>query len=119
MLGEELQITCTATNDQDAPLNLMFSWRTSNNVTFNKETTEEDGSSHTAMSTLHISTITRSHGGMYRCIVRNGEYISANSSEATTVIVEGKINIMIIFKLCILMCTTNCNTLLQYNHHHH
>ena len=90
MLGEELQITCTATNDQDAPTNLMFSWRTPNNVTFNNETTKEDGSSRTATSTLHISTVTHDHDGMYQCIVRNGEPVSANASESTIVIVEGK-----------------------------
>ena len=88
MLGEELQITCTATNDEDAPLKLMFSWRTPNNVMFTNETTNED-TSHTATSTLRIDTVTRNHNGMYQCIVRNSEHISATSSNTTIVIIEG------------------------------
>ena len=89
VLGEQLKITCTATNDQDAPKNLMFSWKTPNNVSFSNKTTNEDNISHKATSTLLINTVTRDHGGVYRCIVRNGEPLSANSSKATTVIVEG------------------------------
>ena len=89
MLGEELRITCTATNDEDAPLKLMFSWRTPNNVTFTNETTNED-TSRTATSTLRIDTVTRNHNGMYQCIVRNGEHRFAASSNLTAVIIEGK-----------------------------
>ena len=89
MIGEELQIICTATNDKDAPLKLMFSWRTPNNVAFNNETTNEDNS-HTATSTLNIDTVTRSHRGEYQCTVRNGQHRYANSSKTTTVIIEGK-----------------------------
>ena len=89
MSGEELQIICIATNDKDAPLKLMFSWRTPNNVTFDNEVTNEDGS-HTATSTLHIDTVTHNHSGEYQCTVRNGEHRFANSSKATTVIIEGK-----------------------------
>ena len=89
MLGEEFRITCTATNDQDAPMNLMFSWETPNSAHLSLITTDEDDS-HTATSTLHISTVTHDHDGVYQCIVRNGGAVSANSSKATTVIVEGK-----------------------------
>ena len=89
VLGERLEITCTATNDQDAPKNLMFSWKTPNNVSFSNKTTNEGNISHKATSTLLINTITRDHGGVYQCIVRNGEPLAANSSKATTVIVEG------------------------------
>ena len=89
VLGEQLEITCTATNDQDAPENLMFSWKTPNNVSFSNKTTNEDNISHKATSTLFITTVTRDHGGMYQCIVRNGEPLSANSSKMATVIIEG------------------------------
>ena len=90
VLGEEFWITCTATNDQDAPMNLMFSWETPNGAHSSLITTDEDGN-RIATSTLHISTVTHSHGGIYECVVRNGEPISANSSKATTVVVEGKL----------------------------
>ena len=85
MLGEVFQITCTASNDQDAPTNLMFSWRTSKGVEFNETTTDEDDS-HTASSTLHISSVTYNDGGRYRCSVRND-----GGSAVTTLrlIVEG------------------------------
>ena len=86
MLGEEFQITCTATNDQDAPENLMFSWRTPKGVEFNETTTDEDDS-RTASSTLHINSITNSDGGQYRCIVRNIEGGGVGTS--LTLIVEG------------------------------
>ena len=70
VLGEEFQITCTATNDQDAPTNLMFSWRTPRGVQFNETITDEDDS-HTASSTLHISSVTYNDSGRYRCSIRN------------------------------------------------
>ena len=57
VLGEEFQITCTATNDQDAPRNLMFSWRVPRRVAFHETTTDEDDS-RTASSTIHISNVT-------------------------------------------------------------
>jgi len=83
VLGEVFQITCTATNDQDAPTNLMFFWRT--RVEFNETTTDEDDS-RTASSTLYISNVTIYDGGRYRCIVWND-----GGSEVTTskLIVEG------------------------------
>ena len=85
VLGEEFQITCTATNDQDAPTNLMFSWRTLKIVDFN-ETTNDEGDSRTASSTLHISSVTNNYGGRYRCNVSND-----GGSDITTLrlIVEG------------------------------
>jgi len=97
VLNEEVQITCTATNDQDAPMNLMFSWNAPNNNEFidtstdefNITTTDEDDN-RTATSTFHISTVTHNHGGEYECVVRNGKPISANSSTTTIVNVEGK-----------------------------
>ena len=89
MLGEQLQITCTATNDQDAPMKLIFSWRVPDGVIFNNKTTDEDDS-HTASSTLIIDNVARNHSGVYQCIVWNDEHRSASSSKATTVIVEGK-----------------------------
>ena len=85
MLGEEFQITCTATNDQDAPTNLMFSWRTPRGVEFNETTTDEDHS-RTASSALQINSVANSHRGQYRCSARNN-----GGSELTTsrLIVEG------------------------------
>ena len=89
VLSEELQITCTATNDRDAPMKLMFSWRVPDGVMFNNITTDEDDSLR-ASSTLRISAVTRNHHGRYQCAVRNGEDRSVNSSKSTTVIIEGK-----------------------------
>ena len=88
VLGEKLQITCTATNDQDAPMKLMFSWRVPDGVVFNNITTDEDDS-HTASSTLLINSVTRDHSGVYQCVVWNDEHRLSNSYKATTVIVEG------------------------------
>ena len=75
VLGEEFQITCTATNDQDAPTNLMFTWETppkNRRIQFNETTTDEDDS-RSASSTLHISSVTYNDSGRYRCSVRNGD----------------------------------------------
>jgi len=85
VFGEKFQIACTATNDQDAPVNLMFSWRIPNDVQVNVITTDEDDS-RTASSTLHINGITHSYAGVYQCIVRNGE---GQSYKNVTLIVEG------------------------------
>ena len=87
MLGAEFQITCTATNDQDAPRNLMFSWRVPRKVTFNETTTDEDDS-RTASSTLHISRVTNNDDGRYHCSVRNGAR-SIVMTSTLTLIVEG------------------------------
>ena len=88
VLGEELWITCTATNDQDAPMKLAFSWRTSNGVPFNVTTTDENNG-RIATSTLHIGRVTHSHAGGYQCIVKNDGHQRKNNSVASTVIVEG------------------------------
>ena len=91
VLSEEFQITCTATNDQDAPMKLMFSWRVPDGVMFNNITTDEDDSLR-ASSTLHIGRVTHNHSGVYQCFVRNDGHQrnSKNSVTSTTVIVEGK-----------------------------
>ena len=88
MLGENVYIDCTATNDQDAPMNLIFSWTTSNNLHFTITTTDEDDS-RTATSTLHISNVTSNHGGVYMCAVSNGGDQGNNVSIDSTLIVEG------------------------------
>ena len=96
VLGENVHINCTATNDQDAPMNLMFSWTTLNNLHFTIASTDEDNS-HTATSTLHISNVTSNHSGVYMCTVSNGENRRNNVSVNSTLIVEGKISL---FNLC-------------------
>ena len=96
VLGENVHINCTATNDQDAPMNLMFSWTTLNNLHFTITTTDEDNS-HTATSTLHISNVTSNHGGVYICTVSNREDQRNNVSVNLTLIVERKISL---FNLC-------------------
>ncbi|XP_065918896.1 protogenin B-like [Dysidea avara] len=48
----------------------MFSWKTPKRVEFNETTTDEDDS-HTASSTIHISSVTYNDSGRYRCSVRN------------------------------------------------
>ena len=89
VLGEVFQITCTATNDQDAPKNVMFSWRTPRGVEFNETTTDEDDS-HTASSTLHISSVTNNDGGRYRCSVSNDKLKNGGSADTSLrLIVEG------------------------------
>ena len=89
VLNEKLQITCTATNDQDTPIKLMFSWRVPDGVMFNNITTDEDDS-HTASSTLLINNVTRNHSGEYQCVVWNDSHQrNSNSVISTTVIVEG------------------------------
>ena len=88
VLGEEFWITCTATNDQDAPMNLKFSWLTPNNVQFNFTTTDENDN-RKATSTLHIGRTTRNHGGVYQCIVRNDGQQNNNNSVSSTIVVEG------------------------------
>ena len=90
VLSEEFQITCTATNDEDAPMKLTFSWRVPDGVMFTIATTDEDDN-HTASSTLHISRVTHNHSGVFQCSVRNGGHQrnSRNFVTSTTVIVEG------------------------------
>ena len=88
VLGENVHINCTATNDQDAPMNLIFSWTTSNNLHFTITTTDESDS-RTATSTLYISNVTGNHGGLYMCTVSNGGDKGNNVSIGLTLIVEG------------------------------
>ena len=85
VLGEEFQIKCTATNDQDAPKNLIFSWEAPRGVELNYTTTDEDDS-RTASSTLHISNITVDHNGEYTCIAKN---VRRKVKTNFTLIVEG------------------------------
>ncbi|XP_065918194.1 contactin-3-like isoform X2 [Dysidea avara] len=87
VLGEEFQITCTATNDQDAPRNLMFSWRIPEEVEFNETTTDEDDS-RTAYSTLHISSVTNNDNGSYTCNVRNIKRGSGVGTSLTLIVEE-------------------------------
>ena len=92
VLGEGFQITCTATNDQDAPTNLMFSWkrlRRQVELKLNGTTTDEDDS-RTASSTLHISSVTNNDNGRYRCSVRNDKLRNGGSAVTSLrLIVEG------------------------------
>ena len=85
-LGKEFQITCTATNDQDAPMNLTLSWRTPNVTDI---TTTDEHNSNTIISTLHISNVTHAHGGMYQCTASNGERRGNNVSVSSNLVVEG------------------------------
>ena len=76
------------TNDQDAPMKLMFFWSVPDGVMFNNITTDEDDS-QTASSTLLINSVTRNHSGEYQCILWNDKHRLSNSYKATVVIVEG------------------------------
>ena len=87
VLGREFQITCNATNDQDAPMNLTLSWRTPNGIGI---ITTDEHDDLTATSTLHIGSVTRDHGGMYQCTASNGERRGNNVSVSSTLVVEGK-----------------------------
>ena len=104
MLGEELQITCTATNDQDAPMKITFSWRSPNGVDFNVTTTHGDNG-HTATSILHVGRVTHNHSGMYQCIASNDGHQRINNSVTSTIIIEGNYFdiFMLIHKLAIIM----------------
>ena len=87
VLGEKFQITCTATNDQDAPMNLMLSWTTPNGVDI---ITTDEHDDLTTTSTLHISNVTHNHGGVYQCTASNGEHQGNNVSVTSTLVLEGK-----------------------------
>ena len=88
-MGEQFQITCNATNDKDAPHNMMFTWMTPDGVDPIMNMTSEDDD-HTASSTLYISRLARSDNGTYKCYVINNNVSNASVvTTATTVIVEG------------------------------
>ena len=87
VLGEEFHITCIATNDQDAPMNLALSWTAPNGVNITT-TNKHDGL--TTTSTLHISDVTHNHNGTYQCTASNGDHQGNNISTASTLVVEGK-----------------------------
>ena len=90
VFGERFEITCTATNDQDAPMNLKFSWSGPNSVQFISMTDDIDNDSLTAASTLHISNVTHNYDGVYHCTVSNGEHQRNNISVSSSLVVEGK-----------------------------
>ena len=108
MLGEEFQITCTATNDQDAPTNLMFSWEAPRGAEFNETTTDEDDSL-TASSTLHVISVTKSHGGKYACNVRNTR--RANVDTSFTLIVEGIFSLQCIITILYIVVKSSPPTI--------
>ena len=69
-MGKEFNITCIATNDHDAPMNLTLSWTAPSGIdiiTANKH----DGL--TTTSTLYVSYVTHDHSGVYVCTASNGE----------------------------------------------
>ena len=85
LLGKEFNITCTATNDQDAPMNLTLSWTApSGNIT-----TTNNHHGLTASSTLYISNVTNDHGGVYVCTSSNGDLQGNNISVTSTLVIEG------------------------------
>ena len=101
VLGREFDITCNATNDQDAPMSLTLSW-TAPDVVDITTTDEHDGLR--ATSTLHISNVTHAHGGVYHCTASNGERQKNNVSISSTLIIEGK-------KINSFMMIAYCNTI--------
>ena len=87
VLGKEFHITCTATNDHDAPMNLTLSWTAPSSVDI--ITTNKHGGL-TTTSTLHISNVAYNHNGTYQCTASNGEHQGNNISTSSTLVVEGK-----------------------------
>ena len=83
-LGREFQITCNATNDRDAPMNLTKP--TPNSIDI-MTTDKHDGLR--ATSTLRISNVTHDHSGVYQCTASNGEHQGNNVSVTSTLVVEG------------------------------
>ena len=88
VLGEEFNISCTATNDHDAPMNLTLSWTAPNGV--NITTTNKHDGLTAATSTLRISNVTHDHGGVYQCTLSNGRHRRNNISVTSTIVIEGK-----------------------------
>ena len=87
VLGKEFNITCTATNDHDAPMNMTLSWIAPSGVDI--ITTNKHGG-FTTTSTFHISDVTHNHNGTYQCTASNGEHQENNISTISTLVVEGK-----------------------------
>ena len=88
VLDEQFQITCNATNDKDAPHNVMFTWMTPDGVDHNVNMISENDD-HTASSTLYINRLARSDNGTYKCYVTNNNVNNASVVTSTTVIIEG------------------------------
>ena len=63
VLDEQFKITCTATNNKDAPHKMMFTWMAPDGVDYNVNMTSEDDD-HTASSTLYINRLARSDNGV-------------------------------------------------------
>ena len=115
VLGEEFHITCTATNDHDAPMNLTLSWTAPSSVDI---TTANKHDGLTTTSTLHISDVTHDHGGVYVCTASNGEHQGNNISITSTIIVEGKISNSLLHSTyihyVILLCICYRNVISSY-----
>ena len=86
LLGKEFNITCTATNDHDAPMNLTLFWTAPSGAVITT-TNKHDGL--TATSTLYISNVTHNHSGVYVCTATNGEHQGNNIFVTSTVVAEG------------------------------
>ena len=98
-------ITCNATNDKDAPHNMMFTWMTPDGVAPIVNMTSDDD--HTASSTLYISRLARNDNGTYKCYVTNNNVSSASVVTSTTVIVEGWCYTSIIIECDIMLNRTS------------
>ena len=99
VLGEEFYITCTATNDHDAPMNLTLSWTAPIGVDI---TTANKHDALTTISTLYISNVTRDHAGVYVCTASNGEHPGNNISVTSTLVVEGITLNSLLCSICIM-----------------
>jgi len=113
VLGEQFKITCYATNDKDAPHNMMFTWMTPDGVVHNVNMTSEDDD-HTASSTLYISRLARSDNGTHKCIVTNNKVSSTSVFTSTTVIVEGLCYTCIIMESNVMFTRTSITAIEFY-----
>ena len=86
LLGKEFNITCTATNDHDAPMKLTLFWIAPSGADI---TTINKHHGLTASSTLYINNVTNDHGGVYVCTSSNGDHQGNNISVTATLVVEG------------------------------
>ena len=115
-MDEQFQITCNATNDKDAPHNMMFTWMTPDGVDHNVNMTSEDDD-HTASSTLYISRLTRSDNGTYKCYVTNNNVSNARVVTSTTVIVKGLCCNMYIIMDCNVMFNRTSTTAIELHYY--